>query len=300
MMMNQISKLKLQKRNFFKSHPKLDYYRLSVIRANFRLTSPIRLLPDFIIIGAQKCGTTSFYNYLKKHPCIHSAVEKEVGFFDIHFQLGLNWYRGNFPTKIEKFFGENIERKKFITGEATPNYLFHPLVPKRLAKTIPNIKLIIMLRNPIDRAYSDYNMSVRAGVERLSFEDAIKNEAVRLEDEVEKFFKNEFHIGKNFMLYAYLARGRYFEQIKFWQTYFPKEQFLIIQMEDFEKNRQKILKKTFNFLELDHFEIDDMQRFNVGNYKKMVHETRLKLIKYFKPHNERLNKYLDTNFDWDR
>jgi len=157
-----------------------------------------------------------------------------------------------------------------------------------------------LLRNPVDRAYSHYNFNVRRGWEKNSFEETIQLEESRLKGEVDKIVKNESYLGKNLLHYSYLARGRYFEQINFWQTYFPKEQFLIIQTEDLEKNPQEILKKTFNFLQLDHFEIDDMQRLHVGNYKKMAHETRLKLIEYFKPHNEKLYNFLGKTFDWDR
>ena len=300
MMGNQISKLTPHILSFFRSYPRLDSYRHSVLTGSFRgYTSLIRLLPDFIIIGAQKCGTTSFYDYLIKHPAIHVARQKEIHFFEADFQSGLIFYKRNFPTKIEKYFVKNIERKKFITGEATPEYLHHPLVPKRLVKTIPNIRLIILLRNPVDRAYSHYNFNVRKGWEKTSFEEAIQLEESRLNGEVDNIFKNESYSAKNFKHYSYLGRGRYFEQINYWQTYFPKKQFFFIQTEDLEKNPQKILKKTFNFLELDHFEIDEMQRLNVGNYKKMAHETRLKLIEYFKPHNEKLYNFLGKKFEWD-
>src|SRR5690242_6983741 len=155
------------------------------------LTSSIRLLPDFLIIGTQRGGTTSLYHYLEAHPCIGPSTTKEIHFFDRRVNKGIAWYRGHFPTRIEKYYVERLHGRAFITGEASPSYLFHPHVPRRIAKVLPHTKLIILLRNPIDRAYCQYYHSLELGYETLSFEEAIQGEEERTAREREKMLKDE-------------------------------------------------------------------------------------------------------------
>jgi len=109
-----------------------------------RATTPLRVLPDFLVIGVMKGGTTSFFNYLARHPQINPPFRKEIKFFDIHFLQGLGWYRAHFPMRFKMKSG-------MLTGEATPYYIFHPTAPDRTAKVLPNVKLIALLRNPVDR-----------------------------------------------------------------------------------------------------------------------------------------------------
>jgi hypothetical protein len=105
-------------------------------------------LPDFVIIGAQKCGTSSLYHLLTRHPHVERAATKELHFFDLLFDEGIEWYRQCFPPPKLK------DGRRTIHGEATPGYLFHPLVPERMAEAVPQARLIALLRNPANRAYS--------------------------------------------------------------------------------------------------------------------------------------------------
>src|SRR5579885_2579069 len=100
------------------------------------VTSPLRLLPDFLIIGTQRGGTTSLYHYLQAHPCLQATTTKEVHFFDRKYHKGLLWYRGHFPTVWEKAHAQQVQKQAFVTGEASPSYLFHPHVYKRLAQAL--------------------------------------------------------------------------------------------------------------------------------------------------------------------
>lgn len=108
------------------------YTRRKIMMSYRLLTNRIRLLPDFIIIGVARCGTTSLYNYLVKHPYIFPALRKEINFFSINFNRGLGWYRTFFPSRIYKFFIKWVYKRHLITGEATPFYIFHPLALKRI------------------------------------------------------------------------------------------------------------------------------------------------------------------------
>src|SRR5947209_2240904 len=121
------------------------------------ITSPLRLLPDFLIIGTQRGGTTSLYNYLIARPGVGPASVKELHYFDKKFHKGIPWYRAHFPLSVQKYYYEFTHKRVFVSGEASAYYIFHPHVPKRVAKVLPHVKLIVMLRNPVDRAYSQYN-----------------------------------------------------------------------------------------------------------------------------------------------
>ena len=139
------------------------------------MTASMRVLPDFIIIGSMKCGTTSLYYDICEHPCTLAAAYDEIGFFDSNFHLGINWYRSMFPRKKQI---EGVRRKEgtAITGEDTPFYFWNPIAAKRIKKLLPNIKLITILRNPIDRAYSQYQDVVSREPNYTSFETIVKNE----------------------------------------------------------------------------------------------------------------------------
>ena len=264
----------------------------------YYITGPMRVLPDFIVIGCQKCATTSLYDYLIQHPNISSATEKEIHFFDSNYDVGITWYRSFFPTIFSKQFSK-IKKKKFVTGEASPMYIFNQIVPKRMSKILPNVKLIAILRNPIDRAYSHYNMQVKNGYETLSFEEAIANEEKRIAGEREKEEQDENYVSINLRDYSYLSRGLYAEQLKIWMNYFPKSQFLILRSEDLENDPLHIMNQIFEFLQVPDFKIPNLEKKNEGKYDRMNTSIRQMLIDYFKPHNEQLSKLLNRNFDWD-
>jgi hypothetical protein len=181
-----------------------------------RLTAGRRTLPAFIIIGAQKAGTTSLYKYLRQHPNIVPALKKEVKFFDCNYDLGLDWYRSHFPYH-SKLNGQKM------TGEASPHYLFHPLAARRIANVLPEVKLIALLRNPVERAYSHYQLNVRRGREPLSFEQAIDKEEERLQGMREKILAGEDIPLYNFLHYSYLAKGIYADQLQYWFAQFPRQ-----------------------------------------------------------------------------
>lgn len=261
------------------------------------LTSPIRIMPSFLIIGAKKCGTTSLFKYLIEHPYIGAPIEKEISFFDSNFRKGISWYKSYFPTLLPKLY-----KQSFLTGEATANYIDNPYAPKRIAETIPKVKLIALLRNPVDRAYSHYNHTSRIGREHLSFEEAIEQEEERvsqiragiLKDKDGNFYHQDYN-------YTYLSSGIYVEQLKVWLNLFSKKQILVTTSEDFFAEPSATFQQILNFLELPNYEPKHYKQYNSNSYQKMIEPTTRKhLVEYFKPHNERLYQLLGVNFDWDR
>jgi len=291
-------KLKVKGRNWLLNHPKINPYKWfdpGIIRT---ITFPIRVLPDFLIIGMQKSGSSALYDYIIRHPNIHPALRKETHFFEL--EMGRRSYRSYFPTIFKKFIVSKINKEKFLTGEATPNYTFFPYCAEKIYEKLPKSKLIIILRNPVDRAYSQYQMKVRRHQEDLSFEEGIEQEKERLYKD-ERTSDLEYYNSRNFNLYAYLSRGLYAQQLKIWFKLFPKEQFFILSTEELKNNESDMLNKIFEFLDLPKFTLGKVEKVLVGNYKsKMNDETRTKLIEYFKPHNEEFFKMIGKKFDWDR
>jgi hypothetical protein len=268
------------------------------------ITAPVRLLPDFLIIGTQRGGTTSLYHYLQAHPCLQATTTKEVHFFDRKYHKGLLWYRGHFPTVWEKSRAQQVQKQAFVTGEASPSYLFHPHVYKRVAQTLPHVKLIVLLRNPVDRAYSQYYHSIELGHESRSFEEAIRDEQERTAQEREKILKDEHYQSYAYKHHSYLTRGIYVDQLQAWMSFFPCEQFLILKSEEFYADPAATLKQVYAFLNLPVTELQlqkkEYKQLNNTNYSKMDEALRTRLVEYFRPHNARLYEFLGTDFSWNK
>ncbi len=232
-------------------------------------------LPDFVIIGAQKGGTSFLYHLLTLHPLVEPAARKELHFFDNPelFDHGAEWYRRCFPRLNSK------DGQRSMTGEATPYYLFDPPVAKRMAQIVPQARLIALLRNPIDRAYSHYQMQVKRGTEPRTFEEAIEQQHS-----------------------SYMSRGIYVDQLLRWFEFFGKEQMLILKSEDFFARPVETLKVVLTFLDLPDWQPEApelQQRRHSGTYiQKLDPSTRQRLEAYFEPYNQRLYECLDVDFGW--
>ena len=254
-------------------------------------SSSLRVLPNLVVIGVVRSGTTSLYHYLSQHPSIIKSAYDELGYFDSNYDLGLNWYKSLFPTIFEK---KKVEEKngKFITYDVTPFYIYNEKVPKRIQKIIPDSKLILILRNPVDRAYSNYFITKQ----NKKFEDIIIEEKEILKT-IDRKNKEEYY---KFVHTSLLSRGFYAEQLEKWFKIFPRNQILIIKSEDFAIQTNKIMNEIFNFLGLENFNILDDSKKNKIVYEPMKKETRRELIEYFRPYNEKLYSMINRNFDWEK
>jgi len=252
-----------------------------------------RLLPDFLLIGGAKCGTTSLYDWLSTHPKILPASEKEVHFFDYNFFRGEDWYRSHFARS-----GDAIG---CITGEGSVSYLSHRWAPARAARVVPHAKLILVLRNPVDRAYSQYQMSRWEGLETCeSFEEAIAWEDERLRPELDRIERDPRYNSLEFGVWSYLARGRYAEHLERWLEHFPRRQFLFLRAEDMFADAYATLERIAEFLGVPPHRPEQLSHLlDGGKYAPMLEETRERLTAYFRPHNERLQELTEIDFGWD-
>jgi hypothetical protein len=264
------------------------------LRDDYRqLTAPLRGLPSALIIGAQRGGTTSLFNYLAQHPDVLPPLGKEIHYFDFYYARGIKYYRGRFPYSHRLRGGS-------VTLDATPYYLVHPLVPQRAARLLPRVKLIALLRNPVDRALSHYQHEVRGGRETLSFAEAIEKESERLAGEEDRLRNEPGYYSWNHHRYSYTRRGLYLEQLRRWLQHFPRSQLLVLQSEWLYRDPAAATAAAQRFLGLRDYRLQRYEdTYQQGHYERvMPEELRTKLTTYFEPHNRALFQFLGEEFDW--
>jgi len=212
----------------------------SAIRALRRSSSNRRALPDFLIIGAMKSGTTSLHSWLTSTSDIRRGVEKEVHYFDHHYARGEAWYRSSFP----------IARPGMVSGESSPYYLLHPRVPERVASTMPDVRLVAVLRHPIDRAYSHFQHSRSLGQEsEPDFLRALERESWRTDaawDRLCAGSARESAVER----FSYVRRGRYLQQLLRWEEHVPAESLLVLTTDDLQRDPQAAVDSVRRHLRL--------------------------------------------------
>lgn len=232
-----------------------------------------RIEPSFLIIGTQKGGTSSLYYYLCQHPNIAETEQKEVHFFDTNYHRGINWYHSFFPKKRNKID---------ISGEATPSYLVFDDIPARVKNYNPNMKLIVLLRDPVKRAISHYKMEKFIKMEKENFEVALKEEDIR----IIKSRQHKFNFG-------YREQGLYAKYLKTWLEYFPKEQLLVLKSELFFENPKNVTNQVFDFLGLKEVEGINWKPQNESKIQESIALDTLEQLNYF---FEKPNKELEDLF----
>lgn len=178
-------------------------------------------LPDFLGLGVQKGGTTTLQQLLQQHPQVHLPPSKELQFFSLHASRGTGWYQQQFADAGDRA----------CCGEITPYYIFHPEVPRRVQALLPKVKLILLLRDPVERALSQFFHSRRLGLEPLALEQALAAEEQRLAGaDAELAADDGRH--RSHQEHSYVARSRYEQQLDCWTALFPQEQWFIRRSEE--------------------------------------------------------------------
>lgn len=258
-------------------------------------TAVLRPRPDFVIPGAQKSGTTSLFNYLTSISGVTPGLRKEVHYpdrliyRDVPAVSDILYYRSFFPIMTG------------LTGEASPYYLFHPRAARRLADLAPRARLVVLLRDPVERAYSQYHHECRKGREHLPFREAVEAEEERLEGEVERLRRDPTYDSFEHMHFSYLARGRYARQLERLFRHFPRRQVLVVDSHRFFQCTRRVLRKTLAFLGLPPrraWEADVDQVHLKGTYPSMEEETVRRLREHFAPHDRRLRDLLGRRLSW--
>jgi hypothetical protein len=272
------------------------------LRAWGELTASLRCLPDFMIIGAKRGGTTSLHKYLLQHPKVVPLFParqniKGIHFFDSEFHRGVRWYRSHFPTEAYRTL-RSRGSVPAVAGEGSPYYLFHPLAAERAAEGAPDAKIIVLLRDPVERAYSHYKERLRHGSEELGFEQALDAESARLAGEEERLRREPTYHSDAHEHHSYAAQGRYLDMLPRWLDRYPSERVLVLPSEDLYARPQATVDRVLAFLGLPHFTLPDLTKHNYVPTAGMREDTRRRLQRQFAEHNRELARYLGMPLPW--
>ncbi len=209
-----------------------------------RVTSGARMTPDFLIIGGQRCGTTSMYRTLAQHPNVLKAVKhKGVHYFDTDYGRGMAWYRAHFPLERTAAAVERRTGVPSLTFESSPYYMFHPLAAERIAADLPGVKVIVLLRDPVERAYSAHAHELARGFETEDFETALALEDERLAGEAEKMAADPTYLSHSHQHHGYLQRGRYVDHLERLEAVFGRERMHVVDSHAFFTDPEPVLRR---------------------------------------------------------
>lgn len=231
---------------------------------------------DAIIIGGQRCGTRSLFQYLSQHPEVATAARAEVHYFDLNHDRGSRWYAAHFSPGPGR-----------VRVEASPYYIFHPLAAERIARDLPDARFLVLLRDPISRAYSHYQMMVDKGREVLSFEEALAREDERIAGSP-----------SNHRNFSYRTRGLYADQLERWLKLFPRDRFLITISDEMFDDGPVSVDRICDFLGVSRYNRDAYRQWNARSYPPIPDAVRAKLDAFYRPHNLRLADLLGRELPW--
>jgi len=265
------------------------------LRAHWReATASFRMHPGLIIVGAQKAGTSSLFNYMAQHPDARPSFKKEVHFFDTGnseyanvYKKGLKWYKAHFPVR-------RPWDKTSVAFESSPRYLFDPDTPERIANDLPNVKIVILLRNPTERAISHYFHAKRRGNESRPIMKAMKDEEKLLAAYIERKEWNSLVYREN----SYKKRGLYWKQLERYFSLFDREQILVESSERFFADPKTVLAEVFEFAGMQDKDNIDFKAKNVGVRTDVAADVYKYLNDYFREPNRKLFDMLKTTFEW--
>lgn len=264
-----------------------------------RATYWARLRPTFLVIGAQRSGTTSLNDYLDEHPYVLCAAVKEVQYFHRHYEKGERWYRSRFPLALRRARARRRTGVAPEVGETSPDYLFDPRAPSRVHAFDTRMKLVAVLRDPVERGYSHWRMERRRGSEPLSFEAALEREAVELPHELELLRATSGYRDTPFRT-SYVTRGRYAEQLDRWLALFPREQLLVLTSDDLFAQPEDTMSRVADFLGVPVWRADNYRVRGAQGKEAITPETRTRLAQMFAEPNRQLEELLGRDLDWTR
>ncbi len=266
-----------------------------------RMTARHRMLPTFLIVGAQRSGTTSMYRTLNQHPAVLKAVlHKGVHYFDQNYSRGLNWYRAHFPLeatarRVHEDIGVHAQ-----TFESSPYYMVHPLAPARIAADLPNVRLLVLLRDPVERAYSAYAHELARGFETEPFERALALEPERLQGQSERLAADPRATSEEHQHNAYVTRGQYVDYLEVLAGRFGRDRVHVVDSQAFFEQPEDSYGAVLDFLGLPRMGSPRFERHNARPRSPLPDTLRRKLEAHFEPYDERLTEWLGDRPSWHR
>jgi hypothetical protein len=263
-------------------------------------TASRRVLPTMLIVGAQRCGTTTLFKALSQHPgFVGPTLRKGVHYFDLHHDQPLEWYRAHFPTKSSVESIQHRTGEAVVVGESSPYYLWHPLAPERLARALPGVRVVALLRDPVERAYSAHAHELARGFEFESFEDALELEPARLAGEAQRLESGEIQRSMPHQHQAYLQRGEYIDQLERMAAVVGGDHMLVLDSADLWEQPQQYWPTVTAFLGLAGQPMSIAQH-NARSRAPMSPSLRARLEEHFAPFDERLARWWGRTPSWRR
>ncbi|HEX2316829.1 MAG TPA: sulfotransferase domain-containing protein [Thermomonospora sp.] len=266
-----------------------------------RASHRARMLPGFLIVGAQRCGTTSMYRTLDQHPALLKALlHKGVHYFDTSYERGLSWYRGHFPLLAT---ASRLERRlgvRPLAFESAPYYAFHPLAGERIARDLPDVKLLMLVRDPVERAYSAHSHERGRGFETEPFERALELEEERLAGEAERIAADPAYRSHSHQHHGYLARGRYIEQLERLEKLVGRDRIHVVDSHEFFTDPEPVYDEVLRFLGVPRIGDPVFERHNARRRSSLPDGLRRRLEEHFEPYDERLAVWLGRTPSWRR
>ena len=255
-----------------------------------KATASRRALPDFVVIGGQRCGTTSLFESLSQHHDIEPSFSKEVHYFDLFHERGLDWYRAHFPL-ASRMSGS-------VCFEATPNYLSSVHAPGLMHAVMPDTKMIVLMRDPVERTHSSWKLRVYEGSDDRPFVKAVEEELAGVTVTYEDVLDDRRQHMARAMRWSYVEKSRYAEHLTRWFEVFDRDQFLILESEALFANPADGLASIEAFVGIDHDPTVTLPRSNFTAASSIDPPVRQYLTEYFAPHNERLTELTGLTFTW--
>lgn len=256
-----------------------------------------RGLPDYLIIGAQRAGTSTLHEALAASPDVYVSWVKETQYFSTKYAKGEVWYRGHFPLHGARRLAQ-ARGRTVRAGEATPYYLFHPQAPARARALVPDARIIAVLRDPVDRAYSQYKHMVALGLEHLPFEAAVDAECSRIGEAASRLKDDPLFVSVAHQHHSYVSRGKYAEQLERWLRLFPREQVLVLPSERLFAGDGVEIRRVADFIGARPPRERAPRARNARPGEPMKRATEERLRGEFAEANQRLYDLLGVDFGW--
>ncbi|OLE21145.1 MAG: sulfotransferase [Actinobacteria bacterium 13_1_20CM_3_71_11] len=273
-------------------------------RSYGRLTAPARMLPSFLICGGQRCGTTSMYRALAQHPAVLKAVlHKGVHYFDVSYRRGMRWYQGHFPLRATAArVSRRLAGVPVQTFESSPYYLYHPLAAARLAADLPGVKLLVLVRDPVERAYSQHAHELARGFEsEADFGRALALEPARLRGQTQRLAADPAAYSFAHQHHAYRARGEYIRYLQRISAVVDRDRIHVVDSEDFFADPEPVYDAVLDFLGLPHLGYPPFERHNARPRSADLDPgLRKELSAYYASFDDRLAEWLGRELAWRR
>ncbi|WP_162242880.1 sulfotransferase domain-containing protein [Leifsonia sp. Root112D2] len=273
------------------------------------MTASVRPLPDFLLIGTKRGGTTSLYYDILKLPNILTLFPsarhlpkanetKGIHYFDTNYWRGERWYRSHLPSKWARQRAEQAHGGRVVVGEASPYYLFHPLAAERAVRLVPDAKLILLLRDPVMRTYSHWKERRRNNAEPLEFRAAIEAEEARLAGEAAKLKADPTYYSYAHEQQSYVAQSRYIDALMPWVERFGLDKILVLASEEYYADPSSIAQQIATFVGIDYVPVELGEHRNAAAGEALDGETQAYLQTLFAEDNARLEALIGRSLPW--